>query len=778
MVGMSPTPEKRFGHTITLVSRERAILFGGAIGEGNYKITNDLFSFDCKNSKWTALKTKNPNETPPPRAAHAATSVQVNQMVVFGGSQSNGNLADNSLYLLKITQSEPNGKWVLVPVDGVLPSKRYGHAMVFIKPYIVVFGGNIGNEPNNEVWTLSIDKAPFSWSLVDFKANPQPRAYHAATAWKADRDGSTMLVFGGRGMTGEAFNDLWALRRLGVGEWEWRCLPATSGGDIPSSRFQHCLICVHNVVLVIGGRNANETSLLPLDVYNLNSSAWTAFPGVNRFRHVNWVFSTHLYTYGGFESIKPSVSSDALSTIDLGEVFASYGELLKNLELGTAEPKQVLPTRPAREEEPSGAKTLYAINSKITVAEINGSEGLFNLIDINQLQQESVKIMENPPTEQPDHQEEYSRQVASGIIKTFLKSLDFKPSENATFPLRPDTIVMLCDMAIKELRASPPLIYLRPGVKIVGSLHGQMGDLVRFFKQYGVPDDDVEYEKYSDIEALDYLFLGNYVDRGTNSLEVICLLMALKVKFPAHIHLLRGSHEDRKLNQVEGLFTECQLRLKEDPVAPQSVYNKLNEVFDYLSFAAVIANKIFCVHSGIGLSLRKLEQIEKLRKPFVIQHGDLSSPEQKVVFDMLWSDPVLDNSDTQNRVNEHREHLAQGTIMRFGTDRITQFLNENNLQIIVRSHEPVIEGAEEFGNSSLYTIFSCTDYCGITNNDAAIFLHHRHTKQLITRTIKNIKGVTKWYNLAMIRKALPLKREEGDPKERPVTPVRRVVRST
>lgn len=775
---MNLTPEKRFGHTITLVSRDRAILFGGAIGEGNYKITNDLFSFDCKCNRWTALKTKNPNETPPPRAAHAATAVQANQMVVFGGSQSNGNLADNNLYLLKITHSEPNGKWVLVPVDGVLPSKRYGHVMVFLKPYIIVFGGNIGNEPNNEVWTLSIDKAPFSWSLLDLRGGPQPRAYHAAAAWKSDREGSTIMIFGGRGIAGEAYNDLWALRRQGPSEWDWRCMPANPNGDAPSSRFQHCLYCLHNLVLVIGGRNANETSLLPLDVYNITTSSWTAFPGVNRFRHVNWVFGTQLYTYGGFESIKPSVSSDMLSAVDLAEVFSSHPELLKNAELATAEPKPSLPPRPGREEEAAGGKTLYSINSKITVAEINGSGGLFNLIDINQLQQEGVKIIDNPPPEQPDQQEEYARQVSSGIIKTFLKALEFKPSENAPFALRPDVIVMLCDLAIRELKASPSLIYLRPGVKIIGSLHGQMSDLLRFFKQYGVPDDDLEYEKYSDIEALDYLFLGNYVDRGTNSLEVICLLMALKVKFPDHIHLLRGSHEDRKLNQIEGLFTECQLRLKEDPSAPHSVYNKLNEVFDYLSFAAVIANKIFCVHSGIGLNLRKLDQIEKLRKPFTIQHGDLSSPEQKIVFDMLWSDPVLDNSETQNRVNEHRDHLAQGTIMRFGTDRISQFLNENNLQIIVRSHEPVIEGAEEFGNSSLYTIFSCTDYCGITNNDAAIFLHHRHTKQLITRTIKNIKGANRWYNLTQIRKSLPFKREESDPKERPVTPVRRVARST
>ncbi len=85
---------------------------------------------------------------------------------------------------------------------------------------------------------------------------------------------------------------------------------------------------------------------------------------------------------------------------------------------------------------------------------------------------------------------------------------------------------------------------MRAGVKIFGSLHGQYLDLIRLFEKYGIPDTDPSYYKKSDIESLDYLFLGNYVDRGNFSLEVICLLLALKVKFPLSIHLLRGGHED------------------------------------------------------------------------------------------------------------------------------------------------------------------------------------------------------------------------------------------
>lgn len=139
-----------------------------------------------------------------------------------------------------------------------------------------------------------------------------------------------------------------------------------------------------------------------------------------------------------------------------------------------------------------------------------------------------------------------------------MKPFDWKYIEQNNFSLKPEIILALCDESIRLLKTTPSLIKLRPGVKIFGSLHGQFGDLMRFFKTHGIPDNDPLYEKKADIEALDYLFLGNYVDRGKNSLETICTLLALKLKFPDHIHLLRGSHEDKRINLYEGLATECE----------------------------------------------------------------------------------------------------------------------------------------------------------------------------------------------------------------------------
>ena len=133
------------------------------------------------------------------------------------------------------------------------------------------------------------------------------------------------------------------------------------------------------------------------------------------------------------------------------------------------------------------------------------------------------------------------------------------------------------------MSAQPTVIKdVKPPLKIFGDLHGQYVDLMRFFDIWKFPLDQ------GDIHNFDYMFLGNYVDKGHYGLEIICLLMALKLKYPKQIIMLRGNHEDRNVNKYLGFGDECAKRLGEDINDPNSCFAKINDAFDYLPLACIV----------------------------------------------------------------------------------------------------------------------------------------------------------------------------------------------
>ncbi len=203
-----------------------------------------------------------------------------------------------------------------------------------------------------------------------------------------------------------------------------------------------------------------------------------------------------------------------------------------------------------------------------------------------------------------------------------------------------------------------------------------------------------------DIEGMDYIFLGNYVDRGAYNLEVICLLMALKVKFPDTIVLLRGNHEDRNVNRHLGFGDECQKRLGEDIEDPNSAFQKINDMFEWLPLAAILTdkqktNKVFCVHGGIGSSVNKIEDIEKIKRPIEVTLN-VTNADQQIVLDLLWSDPMESEEEQGIAQNTVRDPSGTNNIMKFGCDRVEKFLKTNDLSMIVRSHQNCADGYDRY----------------------------------------------------------------------------------
>jgi protein phosphatase len=242
----------------------------------------------------------------------------------------------------------------------------------------------------------------------------------------------------------------------------------------------------------------------------------------------------------------------------------------------------------------------------------------------------------------------------------------------------------LCDSVNSLLSAEPVLLHVSAPIAIVGDIHGNIDDLLRIFEECGYPP----HQRY--------LFLGDYIDRGLHSIEVITLLFALKCKYPGHIYLLRGNHETLTISNVYGFSKECKRRFS------GRIFTEFNYVFESLPIAAVVGRALFCVHGGLSPELTKIEDFEQISKPQAVPTG--------VQADLMWSDP--------SACVDGFEPSTRGLGLLFGESVANRFLTLNQLQMIVRSHEACSDGMEwPFGkrHRSVLTVFSTTDYCGSGN---------------------------------------------------------------
>lgn len=250
------------------------------------------------------------------------------------------------------------------------------------------------------------------------------------------------------------------------------------------------------------------------------------------------------------------------------------------------------------------------------------------------------------------------------------------------------TMKQVCDLLKETLIYESNIQNIASPVTVVGDVHGQFYDVLELFRIGGrAPDTN-------------YLFLGDYVDRGYYSVETISLLAVLKLRYPQRIHLLRGNHESRSITQVYGFYSEC-LRKYGNP----NVWRYVTDMFDYLTIAALIDNNVLAVHGGLSPQISALDQIRVLDRFMEIPHdGPLS--------DIMWSDP-----------DGEKEGFAQsqrGAGYTFGAAVVGKFLNINNLSEILRAHQMCMDGYNVLFDGKLSTIWSAPNYCYRCGNIASI----------------------------------------------------------
>ena len=254
--------------------------------------------------------------------------------------------------------------------------------------------------------------------------------------------------------------------------------------------------------------------------------------------------------------------------------------------------------------------------------------------------------------------------------------------------IKEDECNYVIDKAYGILEKEESLLKISAPLYICGDIHGQYYDLLRVF-------DILKYPPQST-----FLFLGDYVDRGKQSLECLLLLLCLKIKYPDKIFLLRGNHECEALNKMYGFFDECKRRLS------IKCFKKIITLFNIMPISALINENILCMHGGLSKDLQNIEQINKILRPTDI-------PNEGLLCDILWSDP-------NESLNEDFGSNERNISVTFSKDVVKNFLEKNNLDLICRAHQVVEEGFEFFADMKLVTIFTAPNYMGEFDNNGGI----------------------------------------------------------
>jgi serine/threonine-protein phosphatase PP1 catalytic subunit len=264
----------------------------------------------------------------------------------------------------------------------------------------------------------------------------------------------------------------------------------------------------------------------------------------------------------------------------------------------------------------------------------------------------------------------------------------------------------LCTSVREVLLSQSPLLELEAPLKICGDVHGQYHDLLRIFEYGGFPPES------------NYIFLGDYVDRGKQSLETITLMFGFKVKYPENFFLLRGNHECASITRIYGFYDECKRRYN------IKLWKQFCDVFNCFPVCGLIDEKIICMHGGLSPEITNMDQVRRLVRPTDV-------PDTGFICDLLWADPEKDIAGWAEN--------DRGVSFIFGPDVVSSFLSKQDMDLVCRAHQVVEDGYEFFAKRQLITIFSAPNYCGEFDNAGAMMTIDE-TLMCSFKVLKPVKG--------------------------------------
>jgi len=309
-------------------------------------------------------------------------------------------------------------------------------------------------------------------------------------------------------------------------------------------------------------------------------------------------------------------------------------------------------------------------------------------------------------------------------------------------------LTQLFDDVITVLKTEPTLLEIESPAYVIGDLHGNYEDLMKFARFFGM--------WYLEVVPTKFVFLGDYVDRGPHSIETVAFLFALKVLYPNKVFLLRGNHESNDINSdfktyrdVSLIYQCCSVydpkvdlpsvaavsAASSSPGKPPfnrqvlslisnsqglTLWNRMNEVFNYLPLTCIIDGKLFCVHGGIPRIVATysdgnfLSEIKEIPRPIPNVYTSY------LLFDLLWADPATADEESSLNTSLFGSNQRGGDTIVFGKNAISKFRHLTGCTHILRAHQSPKHGIDIGKAASTITVFSSSHYCCNTNSAGAV----------------------------------------------------------